>query len=451
MENNIKELQNQITAENTKVKTYTNQVNKVNNKLTSLNSEKNNLIAQENKNFLSFQTEYNKRLTSLNSAFNGQKTELNEQLNASKSEITSKYAKSKIDLNAEIKVTEAEILRINSIKDVCPTCGQKLIGVTKPPVEPKKQQLATLKESLTSICDSEKTQLDKVISDYSVKVSSLNEQYKKDSENLQSAYRKNEAILKTTIQSIEDSYSKDITETKYEMKKLYDSIDLYTKDSALKQTKLLAQQKDLASLQLQQSSYDEKLAKCKSTLLSIDNKLQKLEEEILYSNNKKSVIQDRLAIDAKINTLVKRDFRGFLLSNVINFIDRKVKEYASYIFGSDKLDFVLDGNNINITYLGKAFENLSGGEKQKVDLIIQFAIRDMMSEYLQFSSNILILDEIFDNLDSIGCNNVINLISKKLNDVESLFIISHHADELEISYDCEMIIEKDSNGISKVV
>ena len=74
-----------------------------------------------------------------------------------------------------------------------------------------------------------------------------------------------------------------------------------------------------------------------------------------------------------------------------------------------------------------------------------------MSEYLQFSSNILILDEIFDNLDGIGCNNVINLISRKLNDVESLFIISHHASELEISYDCEMVIEKDSNGISRVV
>ena len=51
----------------------------------------------------------------------------------------------------------------------------------------------------------------------------------------------------------------------------------------------------------------------------------------------------------------------------------------------------------------------------------------------------------------LGCNNVINLISKKLNDVESLFIISHHASELQISYDCEMVIEKDSNGISKVV
>ena len=109
------------------------------------------------------------------------------------------------------------------------------------------------------------------------------------------------------------------------------------------------------------------------------------------------MISNKLTIDKKIETLIKRDFRGFLLSNVINFIDRKAKEYSMDIFGNDGLRFYLDGNNIEITYLQKSFENLSGGEKQKVDLIIQFAIRDMMSKYLDFSCNIFILDEIFDN------------------------------------------------------
>ena len=74
----------------------------------------------------------------------------------------------------------------------------------------------------------------------------------------------------------------------------------------------------------------------------------------------------------------------------------------------------------------------------------------MMSKYLDFSCNIFILDEIFDNLDVLGCNNVLNLISTRLNDIESMFIISHHADTLEIPYDCEMIIIKDQYGISKV-
>ena len=60
------------------------------------------------------------------------------------------------------------------------------------------------------------------------------------------------------------------------------------------------------------------------------------------------------------------------------------------------------------------------------------------------------LDEIFDNLDVLGCNNVLNLISTRLNDIESMFIISHRSDELAIPYDCEMNVIKDETGISKV-
>ena len=151
-----------------------------------------------------------------------------------------------------------------------------------------------------------------------------------------------------------------------------------------------------------------------------------------------------------MNTLIKRDFRGFLLVNIIDYINIKAKEYALDVFGNDNLDFTLDGNNINISYNGKAFENLSGGEKQRVDLIIQFAIRNMMQQYLNFSSNILILDEIFDQLDTNGCSNILNLISEKLTDIESIFIISHRAGELEIPYDSELIITKDSSGVSTI-
>ena len=170
----------------------------------------------------------------------------------------------------------------------------------------------------------------------------------------------------------------------------------------------------------------------------------------MYNNNKRSEYSDKISIDNKLSTLIKRDFRGFLLSNVISFIDKKAKEYSVDIFGHDQIEFTLDGNNIDITFLNKSFDNLSGGEKQKIDLIIQFAIRDMMTQYLDFSSNILVLDEIFDQLDVVGCTNVLNLISTKLNDIESMFIISHRSDELAIPYDCEMNVIKDETGISKV-
>ena len=68
--------------------------------------------------------------------------------------------------------------------------------------------------------------------------------------------------------------------------------------------------------------------------------------------------------------------------NVIEFIDKKAKEYCKDIFLTDKIEFCLNGNNISISYDNKEYEVLSGGEKQKVDLIIQFAIRDMLCKFL---------------------------------------------------------------------
>ena len=170
----------------------------------------------------------------------------------------------------------------------------------------------------------------------------------------------------------------------------------------------------------------------------------------MYNNNEKDSVSKHISVINQLNTLVKRDFRGYLLGNIISFLAVKVKEYSLEIFGTDLLTLTLDGNNINISYCDKSFENLSGGEKQRTDLIIQFAIRDMMRQYLNFSSNILLLDEIFDSLDVTAVDAVLRCICNKLVDVESLFIISHHARELEIPYDSELIITKDENGISNI-
>ena len=73
-----------------------------------------------------------------------------------------------------------------------------------------------------------------------------------------------------------------------------------------------------------------------------------------------------------------------------------------------------------------------------------------MRQYLDFSSNIIVLDEVFDGLDAVSCAAVLNLISRKLTDVDSIFIISHRADELSIPSDCEMIIIKDESGVSRL-
>jgi DNA repair exonuclease SbcCD ATPase subunit len=213
--------------------------------------------------------------------------------------------------------------------------------------------------------------------------------------------------------------------------------------------KKLALSKELSKLQNEKDNFHANKQRIQDRIKETLEKLESLQVKIGEETKDKEEVIKHIDVINKMNTLVRRDFRGFLLSSVIDFIDKKAKEYAKEVFGTSELDFKLEGNNIDISYCGKAFENLSGGEKQRVDLIIQFAVRDMMSQYLSFTSNILVLDEIFDSLDIMGTTNVLNLISKKLNDVESIFIISHN-ESLEIPYDDIIIVVKDEKGVSKL-
>ena len=151
-----------------------------------------------------------------------------------------------------------------------------------------------------------------------------------------------------------------------------------------------------------------------------------------------------------MNTLTKRDFRGVLLSNCISYLNSKMKEFSLEVFNTDKLSMELCGNNVSIKLDGKEYESLSGGEKTKVDIIIQLSIRDMLCKYANFSSNILVIDEVTDFLDEQSANNVYNLFMSKLNDVSSVYIISHRKD-FTIPTDGVMIIEKDTDKISRII
>ena len=85
------------------------------------------------------------------------------------------------------------------------------------------------------------------------------------------------------------------------------------------------------------------------------------------------------------------------------------------------------------------------------NLILQFAIRDMLTAYLNTSANILVLDEITDFLDKQSCKAIMKLIEKELSTVESVFVVSHHAAELALSVDSELKIIKNEDGMSEVI
>ena len=321
------------------------------------------------------------------------------------------------ELNSEIKVKEQELEKLKNIKDTCPTCGQKLPDVHVVDTTSLEQEIG----ELTHIFDVKRAELDRIIEEKHELVNNFKEQLSievKEHEELLNKAKFSLVNKRNTLKSVE----REVQDLEISVNTIKLEIDNY-------ENKLNSLKKELDNLKVSVNNSKEEY--------------QRLDVELI---NK----QEHLAVINKMESLVKRDFRTFLLSNVIEYLNNKCQEYSQVVFNTTELVISQDKNNISIKYAGKEYETLSGGEKQKVDVIIQLAIRDMLRTYLDFSSNILVLDEITDSLDIVGASQLLNLITTKVTDVEAIYIISHHTD-FEIPIDDEILIVKESDSFSRIM
>lgn len=329
----------------------------------------------------------------------------------------SKLQNEKIRIEVTANALKKEISQLKAIKDTCPTCGQHLPNVSKPSTVLQEQQLQELIIQLDTInkdiakCDSQhKAYVNQIAAAFNDEIAALN-----------SALAEAKQIINVT-RSTKNNSSVALETTNASYNKL-----LYDKQN-----------------------WDRYIAKQQTEINRLEAEISRLTNLIAITSLSKDDYANRLLIIKKMDQLTRRDFRGYLLTNIISYIDNRAKEYCSTVFGTKELSISLNGNALDITYCGKMFDGLSGGEKQRVDLILQLAIRDLLTSYLDLSANILVLDEITDFLDKKSCQAVMNLLEKELQTVESVFIISHHSETLEIPVDSEIKIIKNTSGISEL-
>ena len=382
-------------------------------------------LAALRQNVLRYSNEYSEidaQVVSLQDEYNSLESSQNNELLIVKNEYSEKSGVLQADIaamNATIKALENSINNAKKVTDICPTCHQKLPGVYVPNTAEDEAELARLKACVADISNKQQ----QLYEEYNVfKWNEVESRYKNKLHELKNS------LFRMIAQRAEANNLKEkaecaIKSCEYQLIKMDSEIELHeaTKNNLIADVK-----------------------KHEDKLVELGVSYKKLEEEEVSINQ-------HIAVVNKFETIIKRDFRGYLLQDIIVYIDKRAKEYCRTIFGTDLIDFSLDGNNISITYNNKSYEALSGGERQKVDIIVQFAIRDVLCAYTGFHTNIIVLDEIFDNLDDVGSRKVIDLISHQLTDISAIFIISHHAKELNLPYDREIVIRKDENGVSSLV
>ena len=320
-------------------------------------------------------------------------------------------------LELDIANLNKEIAKLKAIVDTCPTCGQHLPNVHKPDTS---EQEAALNEAMT-LAEKVKGDVTRCNKRHEEYVAQINAAFSEEITDLNQTLATSRAVL---------------TEAR----------NRYNQRNAL----LELEKGNYSKLLYDQQNWENFITNQQNEIARLENEIARLTNLVAITSLSKDELDQRLAIIKKMDTLIRRDFRGYLLTNIINYIDTRAKEYCSTVFGTRELSLALNGNALDITYCGKAFDGLSGGEKQRVDLILQLAIRDLLTSYLGLNANILVLDEVTDFLDKKSCQAVMHLLEKELNTVESVFIISHHVEELELPVDSEIKVIKNEFGISEL-
>lgn len=406
----LREHEDLVVANRSEINVYRKQLKDINNELDALKNynslDISDLIKSSNENIerLKSSIEYWKKdqlqVEADIEKLSKEQIEIIKNYNKLVKSSTKEIEDSKMALNVDMQILRKELK--NSLGDVCPTCGQPIPANMRINVEEKQQQLKEKEANYKELVDKENKIREQLLADHNKNVDKnkkILDQFNK---------------LKATSKANETKFSND----------------------------LLAEQQNLFKLTNLKESYNKLLTNADST----NAKILKLEK--LVNTTQKKIIEDkeRLNINTNLISLTKREFRGVLLENIIKYIDNKVKYYSKEVFGTELLSFTLNDNYIDIIYDGKYYEALSGGEQQKVDIIIQLALRDLLNTQLGINCNMLVIDEAFDFLDTVGCQKILGLITN-LSNIESVFIISHHINELQISYDTEITVVKNNSGI----
>tara|TARA_B100001142_G_scaffold329838_1_gene394652 strand:+ start:4856 stop:6571 length:1716 start_codon:yes stop_codon:yes gene_type:complete len=301
--------------------------------------------------------------------------------------------KSKLEQKIQNITKEHRFFKDNS---VCPTCGQDIeeqfrvnkVGEIENQVQEINTAYKALKKTITAEQDREKefAQLSRLITDATYDISINNTKI--------AEYQKQTRSLESEIQKIASQIANRNSER-----------------DALKQL-----EKELKSVEKDKSEQAESIS-----YLDFAHSLMK------DSGVKSKIIKRYLPVmNKQINTYLQQmDF-------YINFtLDEEFKE-----------------NIKSPIHENFSYDSFSEGEKMRIDLALLFTWRDIARMKNSSSTNLLILDEIFDSsLDGTGTDEFTKIVRYAIKDA-NVFIISHNTQDLQDKFD-NMITFSKINGFSK--
>ena len=191
--------------------------------------------------------------------------------------------------------------------------------------------------------------------------------------------------------------------------------------------------------------------------------LSKLKEQVVShqedQKNKKKEIKDqtkKLVIlqwwEDSLSSK-KRSMKSWCISNILGYFNARIKFYLDRFFdGSVAVQLDNELNEEISSYKKERFTgSFSGGEKQRLNLAILFALYSLTKANISTKINIMFLDEILStSLDDKGISTVLELLEEMKENKETVYIIDHKDNFKDYPAFENIVVHKDKTGFSHI-
>lgn len=153
--------------------------------------------------------------------------------------------------------------------------------------------------------------------------------------------------------------------------------------------------------------------------------------------------------------------RSYMIDTVVPYLNDRVKYYSDLLTSGDigvffntktsqKNGKIVEKFNIEVTqkYGANQFKGISKGEKARANLIISLALGDLANLRASKKLSFRFFDEVFDCIDSTGCEAVCNLLTLCTEQYYSIYVITHK-DEFKKLFNKKIVVTK-HNGFSNI-
>lgn len=244
----------------------------------------------------------------------------------------------------------------------------------------------------------------------------------------------------------------------------------------------LMQANELASQYARQKEYRvEWLAHCESLTKQLEearnatSPFQAMidQKQVELAKVRSQIHMKQLAVDELAEIALQLDYwavgfsnkgvKSLLLDSVVPILNRRATEYMEILSGGAcavtfhttttlQSGETRDKFNVAVSYAGGAdsYKGTSGGERRRVDISTLFALGDLASTRSRAPVQLRLLDEPFENLDSLGNEQVVQLLKEKVLPRSKTILVMTHDESLKSLFQNRILVVKE-NGTSRIV